>query len=79
MQINEDMMIDDPDPTIVNLTEILYDAISEFSEHNRLTTGQAMGALFSVLVQAAKGSPQYDPKRLVSEIDARIREAVELH
>jgi hypothetical protein len=38
-----------------------------------------MGALFSVLVQSAKGSPQYDPKQLVAEIDARIREAVELH
>lgn len=38
-----------------------------------------MGALFSVLVQSAKASPAYDPKRLVSEIDARIREAVELH
>lgn len=72
-------MIDEADPTIVRLTEILFDAISEFSDHNRLTTGQAMGALFSVLVQSAKGSPQYDPKRLVAEIDARIREAIELH
>lgn len=70
---------DDTDPTIVRLTEAIFDAINEFSEHNRLTTGQAMGALFSVLVQSAKGSPQYDPKQLVAEIDARIREAVELH
>jgi hypothetical protein len=68
----------DADPTIVRLSEALLDAINEFSEHNRLTTGQAMGALFSVLVQSAKESPQYDPKRLVSEIDERIREAVGL-
>jgi hypothetical protein len=70
-------MTDDPDPTIIRLTEALFDAINEFSERNRLTTGQAMGALFSVLVQSAKGSPQYDPQQLVAEIDARIREAVE--
>ena len=70
---------DDTDPTIVRLSAALLDAINEFSDHNRLTTGQAMGALFSVLVQSAKGSPQYDPKRLVAEVDARIREAVELH
>ena len=67
------------DPTIERLCEALFDAINEFSEHTRLTTGQAMGALFSVLVQAAKESPEYDPKRLVAEIDARIREAVGLH
>jgi len=67
------------DPIIEELCEALFDAINEFSEHHRLTTGQAMGALFSVLVQSAKGSPEYDPKRLVAEIDARIREAVELH
>lgn len=66
------------DDTIVRLSAALLDAINEFSDHNRLTTGQAMGALFSVLVQSAKASPEYDPKRLVAEIDARIREAVEL-
>jgi hypothetical protein len=70
--------VSEPDETIARLSAALLDAINEFSEHNRLTTGQAMGALFSVLVQSAKGSPQYDPKRLVAEIDARIREAVEL-
>lgn len=70
--------MDDTDPTIVRLSAVLLDAINEFSEHNRLTTGQAMGALFSVLVQSAQGSPQYDPKQLVTEIDARIREAVNL-
>jgi hypothetical protein len=67
------------DPTIVRLAEALFDAIEEFSEHNRLTTGQAMGALFSVFVQAAKRSPEYDPKRLVTDVSDRIREAVELH
>jgi hypothetical protein len=72
-------MSEPDDPTIVRLSAALLDAIDEFSEHNRLTTGQAMGALFSVLVQSAQASPQYDPKQLVTEIDARIREAVELH
>jgi hypothetical protein len=38
-----------------------------------------MGALFSVFVQSAKGSPEYDPKRLVTDVSDRIREAVELH
>jgi hypothetical protein len=70
--------VSEPDPTIVRLSAILIDAIDEFSEHNRLTTGQAMGALFSVFVQSAKGSPEYDPKRLVTDVSDRIREAVEL-
>jgi hypothetical protein len=64
--------------TIERLSAALLDAIDEFSEHNRLTTGDAMGALFSVMVQSAKASPEYDPKRLVQEVDAKIREAVEL-
>jgi hypothetical protein len=67
------------DDTIERLSAALVDAIDEFSEHNRLTTGQAMGALFSVMVQSAQASPEYDPKRLVAEVDAKIREAVELH
>lgn len=70
---------DDTDPTIVRLTAALLDAIDEFAETTRLTTGQAMGALFSAFVQSAQGSPQYDPKRLVADVDARIRQAVELH
>lgn len=52
--------------------------IDEFSEHERLTTGEAMGALFGVMVESAKASPQYDPKKLIEEVSARIREATEL-
>lgn len=64
---------------IINrLGDALLATIDEFAESNRLTTGDAMGALFSVMVQSAKGSPQYDPKRLVSEVDQKIREAVGL-
>lgn len=66
------------DDTIQRLGDALIATIDEFSESNRLTTGDAMGALFSVMVQSAKVSPQYDPKRLVSEVDAKIREAVGL-
>lgn len=64
--------------TIERLSEALLETIDEFSEHTRLTTGDAMGALFSVMVQSAKASPQYNPKQLVAEVDAKIREAVEL-
>lgn len=64
--------------TINRLSNILITAIDEFSEYNRLTTGEAMGALFSVLVYSAQASPEYDPKQLVAEIDAKIREAVGL-
>lgn len=63
---------------IERLSAALVDTIDEFSEANRLTTGEAMGALFAVMVQSAKASPEYDPRRLVEEVDARIREAVEL-
>lgn len=66
------------DDTIERLSAALLDAIDEFSEHNRVTTGQAMGALFTVMVLSAQASPQYDPKRLVQEVDTKIREAVGL-
>ena len=64
---------------IERLSAALLDAIDEFSEHNRLTTGEAIAALFSVMVTSAQASPQYDPKLLVEEVSSRIREAVELH
>jgi hypothetical protein len=67
---NEDM--------IERLTADLLQTVDEFAETNRLTTGDAMGALFSAFVASAKGSPQYDPKRLVAEMDEKIREAVGL-
>ena len=63
---------------IDRLGEAILRAIDEFSETEQVTTGEAMGALFGVLVLSAQRSPQYDPKKLVAEIDARIRAAVEL-
>lgn len=67
------------DPIIANLCEVLLEAINDFAEDHRVTTGQAMGALFIVMVEAAKASPEYDPKQLIAEVDARIREAVHLN
>jgi len=64
--------------TIDRLGEALLATIDEFSETNCLTTGDAMGALFEVMVSSAKASPQYDPKRLVAEVDEKIRAAVGL-
>jgi hypothetical protein len=64
--------------TVERLVGALLMTIDDFAESNRLTTGDAMGALFSLMVISAKGSPQYDPKKLVTEVDARIREAVGL-
>lgn len=66
------------DETIDALGEALLATIDEFAETHRLTTGDAMGALFEVMVASAKGSPQYDPKRLVAEVDEKIRAAVGL-
>ncbi len=63
------------DDTIERLSAALLDTIDEFSNYNRLETGQAMEALFSVLVASAQASPQYDPKRLVEEVDAAVRKA----
>ena len=68
--MNEDM--------IDRLCEALLTTIDEFSQTNRLTTGDAMGALFSVMIMSAKASPQYDPRRLVIEVNEKIRAAVEL-
>ena len=64
--------------TIDRLSEALLATINEFAEDNRLTTGDAMGALFCVLVSSAQASPQYDPKRLVIEVNEKIRAAVDL-
>lgn len=64
--------------TIQRLGEALLTAIDEFSETTRLTTGDAMGALFSVMVMSAQASPEYDPKRLVIEVNEKIRAAVGL-
>jgi hypothetical protein len=64
--------------TIDRLVEAILTTIDEFAETNRLTTGDAMGALFEVMVSSAKASPQYDPKRLVAEVDEKIRIAVGL-
>lgn len=66
------------DDTIGRLKDVLLTAIDEFSETTRLTTGDAMGALFELLVDSAKASPQYDPKRLVAEVNEKIRAAVGL-
>jgi len=62
--------------TIDKLVAILFDAIDEFSQHNRLTTGDAMGALFEVFVSSAQNSPEYNPERLVAEVNEKIRAAV---
>jgi len=64
--------------TIERLFNVLLEAIDDFSQENHLTTGDAMGALFSVMVISARASSQYDPKRLVLEVDQKIREAVGL-
>lgn len=64
--------------TIQRLGDVLLAAIDDFAQDNRLTTGDAMGALFSVMVTSAQASPQYDPKRLVAEVDEKIRAAVGL-
>ena len=64
--------------TIERLSEVLLAAIDGFSQENHLTTGDAMGALFSVMVMSAQASPQYDPKGLIVEVDQKIREAVGL-
>lgn len=65
--------------TIPELVDALFEAIQQKADAGMVfTTGQAMGALFTVFVNAAQGSPEYDPKRLVADVDARIREAVGL-
>lgn len=68
-----------PDDVVIpKLVDAIYETIEKFLEETEFTTGQAMGALFTVFVQAAQASPEYDPKRLVADVDARIREAVGL-
>lgn len=72
-----------PAPDDINIPE-LVEAINEAIQYKAdsgmvFTRGQAMGALFTMFVKAAQDSPEYDPRRLVSEVDERIREAVGLH
>jgi hypothetical protein len=63
-------------PNIPKLASDLLDTIELFSTHSKITTGEVMGALFSVLVMSAKASPNYDPRRLIAEVDEKIRQAV---
>lgn len=64
--------------TVAALAEKLLDAIDEFSEEHRLTTGDAMSALFNVMVQSAMNSPNYAPALLIKQVDEAIREAVKV-
>ena len=64
--------------TVECLAEVLLAAIDEFSKDNRLTTGDAMSALFNVMVQSAMASPNYAPALLIQQVDAAIREAVNI-
>lgn len=66
----------DDNPKIVALSACLINAIDTATEQTPMTTGEVMGALFSVLVAAARESPNYHPAELVAEMDAKIREAV---
>lgn len=59
------------------LGEALLEVIHEFTETTQMTTGEVMGALFSLFVAAAKSSTIYDPARLASEINERVYEALQ--
>jgi hypothetical protein len=64
---------------IKRLGDALLKTIDEFAQDERLTTGDAMGALFGVMVLSAMKSPGYSPRRLVDEVSANIRKAVGLN
>lgn len=69
-----------PDEEIIpKLIEIIRDALDEARDEGLVfTVGQGMGALFTVFVAAAQASPEYNPKLLVEEVNAKIREATGL-
>lgn len=56
----------------------MSDEQRERNENPGLTTGEAMDAMFEALVAGAQASPNYQPKLLVEQMDAKIREAVGL-
>jgi len=64
------------DETIAQLADKLLDTIDAFSRRTRLTTGEVMTALFALMVQSAKASPNYDPDQLVRDVTDKIRDAV---
>jgi hypothetical protein len=59
------------------LGEALLEVVNEFTETTQMTTGEVMGALFSLFVAAAKSSAQYDPVRLRSELNEKVNEALQ--
>lgn len=63
---------------VVRLANLLLSTISYFAETEKLTTGEAMDALFEALIAGAKASQNYQPKLLIEQMDAKIREAVGL-
>lgn len=64
--------------TTERLFEAIIAALDEQAEIGQFTTGEAMNALFSVLVLSAQQSPQYDPKQFIKDVDGAIREAIGL-
>lgn len=71
-----------PSQQEIETTERLFLAImqtlDEQSEIGQFTTGEAMNALFSVLVLSAQQSPKYDPRQFIKDVDSAIREAIGL-
>jgi len=61
--------------TIEALCIAIHTAIDEQTEVRRFTVGHAMEALFTVMAQAAKGSPEWDPKRFVAEVNLAANRA----
>lgn len=68
-----------PDDVVIPaLVGVILSALDDYAETRSFTIGQAMAAMFSLMVQSAKRSPEYDPKKLVEDVSARIREATGL-
>lgn len=64
--------------TTERLFEAIIAALDERAEIGQFTTGEAMKALFSVLVLSSQRSPQYDPRQFIKDVDGAIREAIGL-
>jgi hypothetical protein len=56
------------------LGDALIDAIQDFTDKTKMTTGEVMDTLFSLFVTTAQTSPAYDPVQLAREINDRVRE-----
>jgi hypothetical protein len=64
--------------TVVDLTNHLLTAINEFAEkHDGVSVGEVLSAAFSVLMNVAAASPDFDPRQFAVEFNENLQNVMD--